>query len=54
VLRALPDLALQLIVSGRYDDRFERREQQWRFADRQVWTDLIGDVSHHLRRSVAD
>jgi 3-phenylpropionate/cinnamic acid dioxygenase small subunit len=54
VLQALPDLALQPIVSGRYDDRFERREQQWRFADRRVRTDLIGDVSHHLRRPVAD
>ena len=26
VLQALPDLALQPIVSGRYQDRFERRE----------------------------
>jgi 3-phenylpropionate/cinnamic acid dioxygenase small subunit len=50
-LQALPGLALQPIVSGRYHDRFERREGQWRFVERRVGTDLVGDVSHHLRRS---
>jgi 3-phenylpropionate/cinnamic acid dioxygenase small subunit len=51
VLQALPDLALQPIVSGRYEDRFERRDGRWRFAERRVLTDLVGDVSRHLRRS---
>ena len=32
VLQSLPDLPLQIIVSGRYRDRFERHEGQWRFA----------------------
>ena len=54
VLQALPDLALHPIVSGRYHDRFERREGQWRFVERRVRTDLVGDVSHHLRRSAAE
>jgi 3-phenylpropionate/cinnamic acid dioxygenase small subunit len=49
VLQALPDFPLQLIVSGRYLDRFERRDGQWRFAARRVRTDLVGDVSRHLR-----
>jgi 3-phenylpropionate/cinnamic acid dioxygenase small subunit len=49
VLQALPDLALQAIVSGRYRDRFERRDGQWRFAERHVRVDLAGDVSRHLR-----
>jgi 3-phenylpropionate/cinnamic acid dioxygenase small subunit len=49
VLQALPDLALQPIVVGRYHDRFERRDGQWRFVERRVQTDLVGDVSHHLR-----
>ena len=49
-LQALPDLALQPVVSGRYHDRFERRDRQWRFAERRVQTDLVGDVSRHLRR----
>jgi 3-phenylpropionate/cinnamic acid dioxygenase small subunit len=53
-LQALPDLALQPIVSGRYHDRFERRNDQWRFVERQVRTDLLGDVSRHLRDSGAD
>ena len=53
VLQALPDLALQAIVSGRYYDRFERREGQWRFVERRVRTDLVGNLSRHLRRSAA-
>ena len=48
-LQALPGLALQPIVSGRYLDRFERRDGQWRFVERCVRTDLVGDVSRHLR-----
>ena len=52
-LQALPDLALQPIVSGRYHDRFERRAGQWRFVERRVRTDLVGNVSRHLRRSAA-
>ncbi|TMK98518.1 MAG: nuclear transport factor 2 family protein [Actinobacteria bacterium] len=52
-LQALPDLALQAIVSGRYHDRFERRDGQWRFVERHVRTDLVGDVSRHLRDSGA-
>jgi 3-phenylpropionate/cinnamic acid dioxygenase small subunit len=53
-LQALPDLALQPIVSGRYLDRFARRDGQWRFVERRVRTDLVGDVSHHLRAAGVD
>ena len=53
-LQALPDLGLQPIVSGRYYDRFERRDGRWRFLERRVRTDLIGDMSRHLRRPAAD
>ena len=53
-LQALPDLPLQPIVSGRYYDRFERRDGQWRFVERRVRTDLVGDVSHHLRSSASE
>jgi hypothetical protein len=49
VLQALPGMALQPIVSGRYRDRFERYDGQWRFAERRVRVDLADDVSHHLR-----
>jgi 3-phenylpropionate/cinnamic acid dioxygenase small subunit len=53
-LQALPDLTLQPIVSGRYQDRFERRDGQWRFVERRVRTDLVGDVSRHLRQPGSD
>jgi 3-phenylpropionate/cinnamic acid dioxygenase small subunit len=48
-LQGLPGLPLQPIASGRYHDRFERRDGQWRFAERRVRVDLAGDVSRHLR-----
>ncbi len=54
VLQALPDLALQPIVSGRYFDRFERRGGRWCFVERRVRTDLVGDLSRHLRHSSTD
>ena len=54
VLQALPDLPLRPIASGRYQDRFERREGEWLFVERRVRTDLAGDLSHHLRGASAD
>ncbi|WP_345483404.1 nuclear transport factor 2 family protein [Planotetraspora phitsanulokensis] len=49
VLQALPDFALQPIAAGRYHDRFECRDGHWRFVERNVRIDLVGDVSRHLR-----
>jgi 3-phenylpropionate/cinnamic acid dioxygenase small subunit len=49
VLQARPDFPLQPIIAGRYHDRFERVGGKWRFADRQIIPDLIGDLSRHLR-----
>jgi ketosteroid isomerase-like protein len=49
VLQARPDFPLQSIIAGRYHDRFERVDGRWRFADRQIIPDLIGDLSQHLR-----
>jgi len=51
VLQARPDFPLQPIIAGRYHDRFERVEGRWRFADRQIIPDLIGDLSRHLRNA---
>lgn len=53
VLQALPELPLQPIVAGRYRDRFERRGGEWRFVERRFLTDLVGDVSRHLRGGAA-
>ncbi len=49
VLQGVPGAPLQTIVSGRYQDRFERTTAGWRFAERRVFMDLVGDLSQHLR-----
>jgi len=49
VFQALPDFPLQPIIAGRYHDAFERVDGTWRFADRLILSDLIGDLSRHLR-----
>src|ERR1700691_6241206 len=51
VLQARPGLMLKAIMSGRYQDRFERRDGHWRFTERQVRVDLAGDLSGHLRQA---
>lgn len=51
VLQALPGLALQPVAAGRYHDRFDYHDGQWRFTERRVLLDLIGDVSRHLRHA---
>jgi ketosteroid isomerase-like protein len=48
VLQGLPDFPLQPIVAGRYEDRFERAGGGWRFAERRMFVELVGDVSRHL------
>jgi hypothetical protein len=49
VVQARPGFGLQPVIAGRYHDRFERVDGVWRFADRLIFSDLVGDVSHHLR-----
>ena len=49
VLQATAATPLQPIVAGRYHDRFVRRDGVWRFADRLIFMDLMGDLSDHLR-----
>jgi hypothetical protein len=48
VLQATPDKPLGPILSGRYNDKFERREGEWLFTERRITTDLAGDVSAHM------
>ncbi len=48
VLQALPDFPLQVVVAGRYHDRFTLRGGSWSFSEREVWMDLVGDLSRHL------
>lgn len=49
VMQARPDFPLQPVIAGRYHDRFELADGSWRFTDRQIIPDLIGDLSLHLR-----
>lgn len=49
VFQAADGLPLQAIIAGRYHDLFDLAEGQWRFADRFIFIDLVGDLSRHLR-----
>lgn len=49
VFQALPGRAIQAIAAGRYEDRFENFAGRWRFVDRLIVLDLVGDLSSHLR-----
>ena len=50
VFQATARIPLQPIVAGRYHDRFVRTDGAWRFADRLIFMDLIGELSDHLQR----
>lgn len=47
-------LALQPVIAGRYHDRFERIDGEWRFAERRMEVRLVGDLSHHLLSHLPD
>ncbi len=49
VLQATPDLPLQPIIAGSYHDEFARVDGAWRFSDRMIIVDLVGDLSRHMR-----
>jgi hypothetical protein len=48
VLQATPDGPLQPVLAGRYHDRFVRAGGAWRFAERVVHPDLVGELSTHM------
>jgi hypothetical protein len=39
---------LQPIITGRYDDAFERLDGRWCFVERRFFVDLVGDLRAHL------
>ena len=41
-------LPLQPIAGGRYRDTFVRVDGTWRFEEKFIWVDQVGDVSDHL------
>ena len=52
VSQRLGDFPLQVIIQGRYKDRFERVEGVWRFSERVYVVSLVGDLSRHQKRSL--
>jgi 3-phenylpropionate/cinnamic acid dioxygenase small subunit len=52
VLQQTNELPLQPIIAGRYHDRFDRVDGAWRFGQRLMITDLVGDLSRHLLQSL--
>ena len=52
VFQALPDFPLQPVIGVRYQDRFEKMENGWRFSQRRIEMDLLGDLSRHLLQAV--
>jgi len=48
VFQQTETLALQPVIAGRYRDRFERVEGVWRYTEKHMIVDLVGDLSQHL------
>ena len=48
VFQQTETLSLQPIIAGRYRDRFERVEGAWRYTEKHMIVDLVGDLSQHL------
>ena len=48
VFQCTDKLPLQPVIAGRYLDMFERSDGQWRFRERKMSPQLIGDLSQHL------
>lgn len=49
VFQATENIPLQVIAAGRYFDRFEQVGGRWRFTYRDGRTDMLGNISGHLR-----
>jgi len=47
VLQAAPDVPLQIILVGRYEDRLARTPSGWEFRSRVIHVDFTGDLTHH-------
>ncbi len=49
VFQQAPDLPLQPIITGDYQDRFAKVDGSWRFIERRIANDLFGNLSAHGR-----
>lgn len=48
VFQALEDFPLQVIIAGRYHDKFGRVDGNWQFFERMMLPELFGDLTRHL------
>lgn len=53
VTQATSELPLQIIITGRYHDTFQRIDGEWWFDTRIMFVDQMGDLSHHLLYSLS-
>lgn len=53
VHQATAALPLQPIIGGRYFDRFARVAGRWRFTERRIEIDLVGNLSAHMLQAIA-
>ncbi len=49
VHQATDSLPLQMVIAGRYHDRFAHVDGRWRFSERIIFSDLVGNLREHLR-----
>jgi 3-phenylpropionate/cinnamic acid dioxygenase small subunit len=54
VFQAVGSRPPEVIVQGRYHDRFVVDGGRWRFAVRTIYMDALGDVSRHLTFDVGE
>ena len=52
VFQATDSLRLQPVIGGRNYDRFERVAGRWRFSERRIESDLLGDLSQHMLQAI--
>ena len=52
VFQATDFLQLQPVIGGRNYDRFERVDGVWRFRERRIESDLMGDLSAHMLQAI--
>jgi hypothetical protein len=45
-------IVLQVVIAGRYHDRFAKGVDGWHFTERDELLDLFGDLSHHTKLSI--